>query len=369
MTTLYVTEPRALIRKDGETLTVQIPADKQKGTEARTVRVPLIKIDQVVVFGDATLTSPAMAALLEKRVEVCFLSAYGKFRGRLSPEFSKNALIRIEQRRVHDDAARSLPLARAIIGGKLHNMRTMLLRANRKLESPDVVRAAVALKQMEERALRVGQVYAAAEDFSDVQQLLNEEDLPDLEGLSGFADRDTLMGLEGVGSAAYFGVFSQLLRQDLGFRRRTRRPPTDPVNALLSYGYVLLMHQVASAISIVGLDPYIGFLHAARYGRPSLALDLMEEFRPVIVDSIVLTLINNHELSADSFEAELGAYRLKEQARRTFLTQFEERLNTTIEHPTFGYKATYRRALELQVRLLAKTLTKEIPTYPPFIVR
>ncbi len=366
MTTLYVTEPRALVKKDGDTLSVHIPEDKEKGTDKRTVRVPLIKVDQVVVYGDATITSPALAALLENRVEVCFLSMYGKFRGRLSPSFSKNALIRIEQHRAHNDPARALDLAQRFVVGKLSNMRTLLLRANRKLELAEVAQAAESLKRMSDRALALGRVSDGDDDFSDLNELLG---IVEAEPDSLPEPIETLLGLEGAGSAAYFGVFARLLKQELGFKGRVRRPPTDPVNALLSYGYVLLMHQIESAINIVGLDPFIGYLHAAKYGRPALALDLMEEFRPVVVDSVALSLINNQMLTAESFIAELGAYRLTDKARRTFLEKFEERLNTQIEHPTFGYKATYKRCLELQVRLLAKRLTGEVPEYVSFLVR
>jgi CRISPR-associated protein Cas1 len=175
--------------------------------------------------------------------------------------------------------------------------------------------------------------------------------------------------MEGAGSAACFGLFARLLRQELGFRRRIRRPPTDPVNALLSYGYAILASQCASAVNTVGLDPFVGYLHVAEYGRPALALDLMEEFRPLIVDSVVLSLLNNRELAAGDFSEELGSFRLTGAGRRTFLSRLEERLNTTINHPVFGYQATYRRCLELQARLLAKFLTGEISAYVPFTVR
>lgn len=177
MTTLYVTEPRALVRKDGDTLTVQIPEDRDKGTDKRSVRVPLIKVDQVVVYGDATITSPAMAALLENRVEICFLSTYGRYRGRLSPAFSKNALIRIEQHRAHNDPVRSLELARRFVVGKLTNMRTMLLRANRKLAASEVAQAADLLKRMSERAQTVGIVSDGEDDFSDVHELFGWSDV------------------------------------------------------------------------------------------------------------------------------------------------------------------------------------------------
>ena len=354
MTTLYVTEPRSLVRKDGDTLLVEIPEDKDKGTEKRSVRVPLIKVDQMVVYGDSTVTSPALAALLEQRVEVCFLSAFGQFRGRLAPACSKNSLIRLSQFRAHEDPARSLKLARGFVAGKLSNMRTLLLRSNRKLNDEAVAQAAESLKGI------VGQVETLESDGSPP---------PDPEHPQAGTAWGTLQGYEGAGSARYFGVFGKLLREPMGFDGRNRRPPRDPINALLSYGYVLLMHQCSAAAQLVGFDPYIGYLHGSQYGKPALALDLMEEFRPVVVDSVVLTLVNTRALQASDFIAEFGAYRLTETGRRTFLTKFEERLSTEVEHPTFGYKASYRRSLKLQARLLGKALAGEIDAYPPFVVR
>ena len=153
------------------------------------------------------------------------------------------------------------------------------------------------------------------------------------------------------------------------FDGRSRRPPRDPINALLSYGYTLLLNQCAAALQITGLDPYIGYLHSAQYSKPALALDLMEEFRGPVVDSTALTLINNRILQAEDFQEELGSFRLKDGPRRTFLAKFEERLNSEIEHPIFKYKASYRRCIELQARLLGKALSGEIPAYPPFKVR
>jgi len=166
-------------------------------------------------------------------------------------------------------------------------------------------------------------------------------------------------------------VFGRLLRSDGGLRfdQRNRRPPRDPVNALLSYGYTLLMHSCAGALQACGLDPYIGFLHSAQYGKPALALDLMEEFRAIIADSVVLTVVNNRVLTDDDFIEEFGAVRLKDGSRRRFLEKFEERMETEIHHPIFEYRATYRRCLELQARLLARALEGEIADYPPFCVR
>jgi len=354
LATLYLTEQRSIVKKDGDTLVVHIPADKKQGTEKRTVRVPLIKVDQVVVQGDSTVTTPALLALLEQRADVCFCSYHGQFRGRLAPGFSKNSLLRIEQHRWHDDPERSLALARHFVRGKLANQRTLLLRTNRKREDPAVAKAAGDVKGVLDRVPGVRRAEGETIDPRVPQ--------------AGTA-WGTLLGLEGAAAAFYFGAFQRLLKQDLGFRGRRKRPPTDPVNALLSYGYTLLMNKIASAVQLVGLDPYVGFLHSSQYGKPALALDLMEEFRPVVVDSVALTLVNNRILQANDFREEFGVYWLKDGARKTFLTKFEERLNTEIKHPTFDYKATYRKCLELQGRLLAKLLTGEVPEYRPLVVR
>jgi len=355
MATLYLTEPRSLVQKDGDTLVVDIPEDKERGTQKRKVRVPLIKITQAVVYGDVTLTSPALAALLEQKADVCFCSHYGRFLGRLAPPLGKNSLIRLEQHRAHNDPLRAFTLAQAFVYGKLANMRTLLLRANRKWDDPKIAQAAASIQGVMEQA----------------RELAPDQDAPppDPSDPQAGTAYGTLLGLEGSGTAFYFGVFGRLLKGDWGFERRTKRPPRDPVNALLSFGYVLLMNQVASAVSIVGLDPYVGFLHSSQFGKPALALDVMETFRPLVVDSVVLTLLNNGMLTRRDFEEELGAWRLTDEGRRTFLTRFEERLDTEIEHPVFGYKATYRRCLELEVRLVAKWLAGEIGQFKPFVVR
>jgi CRISPR-associated protein Cas1 len=182
---------------------------------------------------------------------------------------------------------------------------------------------------------------------------------------------DQIRGHEGDASAAYFGVFDALIKAD-GFRfeKRIKRPPRDPVNAMLSFGYTLLMHDLMAAAQIVGLDPYVGFLHADRHGKPSLALDLMEEFRSIIVDSIVLTLVNKRMIAPDEFDAQLGGVVLMaEKARKTFLRQYEERKMTEFQHPIFQYKVTYLRAFELQTRILAKALAGEIEHYVPLAVK
>jgi CRISPR-associated protein Cas1 len=331
MTTLYLNEQQSLVKKRDEYLIVTYP-DKRK------TEIPLIHVSQVVVSGDITLTTPALHALLERGIDISFLSFYGQFRGKLLPPVSKNAAIRNAQFRVHTQQEQALRVAQACVRGKLANMRTMLLRANRQIQSDEIAIAAQDIHKM----------IALVEQTTTVGALL---------------------GVEGNGSAAYFRVFGKMLRGTFQFTHRRRRPPTDPVNAMLSLGYTLLGHQIASAIQVVGLDPYTGFLHQFRHGRPSLAMDMMEEFRPLIVDSIVLNMCNHRLLSANDFREELGVVYLKPEARKKFYSKFEERLQEEIQHPCFEYRTSYQRCLELQVRLLAKHLTGEIPSYPPFIVR
>jgi CRISPR-associated protein Cas1 len=251
------------------------------------------------------------------------------------------------------DPVRRLTLARAFVVGKMGNMRTMLLRANRKRENEALTAAAEGIRRSMADAL------ALTPDGTPIDPAHPQTD-------SAYG---RLQGLEGAATACYFGSFGHILRQPELFNGRTRRPPRDPVNALLSYGYTILLNQVASAVCTVGLDPYVGYLHSAQYGKPALPLDLMEEFRPLIVDSVVLSVFNNNILTERDFVEEFGAWRLTDGGRRTFLTKLEARFDETITHPTFGYQATYRRCLELQARLLAKTLTGEIEAYPAFVSR
>lgn len=331
MAALYLNEQQSIVKKRDQYLIVQYQ-DKSKR------EVPLINVDQVVVSGDVTLTTPALHTLLEMGIEVCFLSMYGHFRGRLSPPVAKNAALRRAQYRVHSDEHSALQIAQACVKGKLMNMRTMLQRVNRTMQDSEMAGAIDVIQQMVQRvpeATKTG----------------------------------SLLGIEGKGSASYFGVFGKLLREPFGFTHRRRRPPTDPVNAMSSLGYTLVLHQVAAAIQIVGLDPYVGYLHQTRHGRPALALDLMEEFRPILADSVVLNICNHRLLTPQDFQEELGVIYLKPDARKKFYAKFEERLQEEIQHPQFGYRTSYRRCIELQARLLAKWLSGEIATYPPLSVR
>jgi CRISPR-associated protein Cas1 len=333
MSTLYVTQQDTVLRKTDERLKVT-----QKGSTL--LDVPLIKVSQVVVFGRVTVTAATVQSLLERHIPVCYLSQYGRYVGRIEPHLSKNSLLRSAQYRAAFDVESTLELARQMVCGKLSNMRVLLQRANRNLDDAAIAKA--------------------------VDQLKTH-----LTSVAAAPNLDHLRGLEGAGSAVYFGVFDNLLKSSgVRFIKRVRRPPTDPVNALLSFGYALLASDIQSAVNTVGFDPYQGYLHVEHYGRPSLALDLMEEFRPLVVDSVVLTCVNKRVIGPEDFSVGLGeVHRLNDAARRKFLMQYEERKNTEIHHPIFGYRVTYQRCFELQARLLAKRLKGEIPVYPPFITR
>lgn len=365
MPTLYLTEDYALVRRDGaDSLLVQVPEKRGKNgivpTPARNEHVPLIKIDEVVVFGEVTLTASAMHLLLERDIEITFLGHHGQFKGRLSPAFSKNAIVRLAQYRAHQNMVQRCELARRFVIGKLSNQRVRLQRSNRTHQDTDVQRAIAQLSEM------ITNLQALSEQHtSGLNPLVTGDNRVEGTVLG------TVIGMEGAGSAAYFRCFGKLLSdpRQWPFPGRVKRPPTDPVNALLSFGYALLTSKVASVVQLVGFDQYVGYLHSTFYGRPALALDLVEEFRPVIVDSMVVEMLNHRILTPADFVVELGAYRLKPEKRVIFFTRLEERLNQEIHHPLFGYKTSYRRCLELQARLLGKVVTGEIDEYSPLLIR
>ena len=333
MSTVYLTQDGAVVRKTGERLKVTL----EKET---LLDLPLIKVDQLVVFGNVTVTQAALRSLLEQGVDLVFLTSHGRYLGRLQPEFTKNGLLRRAQYAASQDPTRSLELAKGFVRGKLLNLRALLQRGAREGADLDLTSPINQLRAI------VGRL-ARAESLQEVR------------------------GIEGAGTAVYFQSFDKLIKaQGFNFPGRVRRPPTDPVNAMLSFGYVLLHKDLYAACNIVGFDPYIGYLHADRHGKPSLALDLMEEFRPVLVDSLVLTLINKRMVTPDDFEVSLGqVHRMQKRALKAFLSAYEEKKRTEIKHPALGYRTTYWRSLELQARLLAKVLVGELDRYVPFLIR
>ena len=336
---LYVDEQGCILKKTGKRLLVV--------KESETIRdIPLIHLGQVVLCGNISVTTPVMQTLLNEGIPIVYLSAYGRYQGALMPQISRNSLLRVAQHRAADDPEKCLALAKAFVHGKISNMRMMLQRRKwRGKAETEAEEATIELSIEGMRKMR--------------GRLPRAENLPEL------------LGLEGNASANYFRSFSSMLNAEMGFsfEHRTRRPPKDPTNALLSFAYSLLTADVISAIQIVGLDPYVGFFHQQTYGRPCLALDMMEEFRPIIADSVVVTLINNRQITPDDFTQSHGGWFLKDPARKKFYAAYEKRKNETITHPVFKYKISFRRALELQVRLLAKCLMGEIETYTPLTVR
>jgi CRISP-associated protein Cas1 len=334
MGTVYITQNDAFVGKTDERLTVK--ADKKQ-----ILDVPMIKIDGVVILGRATLSPAVVVELLERKIPLSFMTSTGRYLGRLEPELTKNIFVRSAQWKAAGESDRALHVVRGMIRGKLKNYRNSLLRHAREHPDTDLQ---VAIAKIEQAVLAIEQTNTI----------------------------NSLRGLEGNGSATYFGVFNQLIRADgFSFNTRNRRPPLDPINAMLSFGYSLLRHDIQGALNIVGFDPYLGYLHVERYGRPSLALDLMEEFRPLVVDAMVLSAVNRRSLLVSDFTAEplSGAVSLGDEGRRTFLRLYEQKKQSEFKHPVMGRKCTYQEAFEIQARLLAKYLMDETDKYPPLILK
>lgn len=334
MGTVYIIQEDAFIGKTDERLQVR----SQKQT---LLDVPLIKIDGVVVLGRATVSPAALIELLERKIPLSFLTSTGRYLGRLEPPLTKNIFVRSAQWQAIGNSPQAVHVVQSFIRGKLKNYRNSLLRTQR--ENTEV--------ELQSAVTRLEQAIAPLNQTTNI---------------------DSLRGLEGAGSAAYFGCFAKLIRvEGFTFRSRIRRPPTDPVNALLSFGYALLLHDVQSAVNIAGFDPYLGYLHTQRYGRPSLALDLMEEFRPLVVDAIVLAALNRRSLTPDDFITEplSQAVSLSETGRRTFLRLYEQKKQSKFKHPVLQKQCSYQEAFEIQARLLAKYLMNETKQYPPLILK
>jgi CRISP-associated protein Cas1 len=334
MGTVYITQNDAFIGKTDERLTIK--ADKKQ-----ILDVPLIKVDGVVVLGRATLSPAVVIELLERKIPLSFMTSTGRYLGRLEPELSKNIFVRAAQWKAIGNSEQAIHVVQGIVRGKLKNYRNALLRHAREHEDTDLQAAIARIEQMFPVIERTGAI-------------------------------NSLRGIEGNGSAIYFGVFNQLIRSDeFKFAVRNRRPPLDPINSMLSLGYALLRHDIQGALNIVGFDPYLGYLHVERYGRPSLALDLMEEFRPLVVDAVVLSAINKRSLCPSDFTTEplSGAVSLSDEGRRTFLRLYEQKKQSEFKHPVLGRKCTYQEAFEIQARLLAKYLMAETDKYPPLILK
>lgn len=342
LNTVYVSTEGAWLSKDGANI-VATADDKEIG------RVPAHNIGGVVCLGRVGMSPPLMGYCAELGVSVSFLNEYGKFLARVEGPQSGNVLLRRRQYRAADDPAAGLPIVRAFVAGKAANQRAVLRRALRDHGDAMSAEAAAALDDAQRR-------------LSDAARMAAEA-----------ADIDAARGYEGAAGAAYFGVFGRLIRSDaFRFAGRNRRPPRDPVNALLSFLYAMLGHDCRAALETVGLDPQVGFLHRDRPGRAGLALDLMEEFRPILVDRVVLSLINRRQLTPEDFDAqeggtEGGAVTLRDDARKAVLAAYQERKRDEILHPFLEEKVTLGLAPHIQAQLLARHLRGDLDGYPPFL--
>ncbi len=337
LNTLFVTLPGAALGKDHENLVVRVENEER-------LRVPLHHVGSVVLFGATFMSVAAMAELADRGIQISFLSEGGRFLGRVEGRWQGGSLVRKAQFKVAGSEEASLRIARGVVLGKLANQRQMLLRSARDAE--------------EEQAARLR---GAAEDIARA-----------LSAARKAGDLEVLRGCEGQGAAVYFGALPAMLRHEypgLGFEKRQRRPPKDPVNALLSFLYAVLLNDICSALLAVGLDPAVGFLHEDRPGRPSLGLDLMEEFRAPFADRAVLALLNREQLRDSDFERDgSGALRLKEQARRTVLVHWQERRKEVIQHSLTAEKVALGVIPHVQARVLARVLRGDAPEYAPYLM-
>jgi CRISPR-associated protein Cas1 len=334
---LYVTEQGSSVGRTGDRFIV-------RDREGRTLaEVPSATLRQVCVYGYGQLTTQAVHACMDLGIDVAFLSTGGRLKGRLAPNPSPNGLLRSTVARALQSEAVRLSAAREIISAKIANQRVMLMRNTR----------------------------------DDAKGVEFDRAVADLAGLAASAcacdSRQRLLGVEGLAGRIYFSRFSGMLRHDarglFAFASRNRRPPRDPVNALLSLAYSCICKDVMSAVATVGLDPYIGALHEARHGQPALALDLMEEFRPILAESVVLTLINNRMVGEGEFVRGRQSCCLTDCGRKTFFEAYEKRKADECTHPVFGYKTSYVRLIEMQARVLARFLTGQIEAYSGFRTR
>jgi CRISP-associated protein Cas1 len=331
---LYVQATGARIRKSGETL--EITVEDGPATKAR-----LIDTSQLVLIGNVGITTPCLHELMRREIPVTFMSHGGWFLGHTIGAGHKNVELRTAQYQRSFEPAFCLRFARELVAAKIRNARTLL---RRNFKGDDAPSAALAeLRHLAERAPHA-------------------------------REPGELLGIEGQAGAVYFGHFGRVLTPEAAafgfdFTKRNRRPPSDPVNALLSFAYALLTRTLTVTLAAVGFDPYRGFYHQPRYGRPALALDLMEPFRPLLADSAVMAAINNGEVRPSDFIHAAGAAALKSEGRRRFIATFERRLEQEMTHPLFGYRLSYRRLLEVQARLLGRYLQGEIPEYPQIVTR
>ena len=334
LNTLYITRQETYLHKERETIVIKQGKDKLG-------QFPAISISNILCFGQVSVSPFLMGFCGEQGIGLSFYTEYGKFLARVQGKQTGNVLLRRAQYRWADDGDKSVTIARLFVAAKIANARSVLMREVRN--HGDNLVLGQAIKKLATSLRRVQHAQEVSES----------------------------MGIEGDAANVYFGVFNELLRgTGFTFGGRVRRPPTDPVNALLSFAYTLITHECSSALQGVGLDPYVGFLHQDRPGRVSLALDLLEEFRAPWADRFVLTLINRKQIQSNDFITEAsGAVRLKDDARKTFLTAWQERKQVEIMHPYLQEQVPVGLLPHCQAMLLARHIRGDTEYYPPYLVK
>ncbi len=339
LNTLYVQTPRSYLHLDHETLKVKVEGDVK-------LQIPLLHLGAIFCLGDVTVSTALLSRCAADGRSVVFLSASGRFQARVEGPTSGNVLLRRGQHEAVSDPARTLTLARTFVAAKIQNARQVLLRGAREAADP-----------------------ADAAALQEVSRHIAEL-LPRLDSAES---TDAVRGLEGDVARRYFGVFGRLVREDregFAMNGRTRHPPQDRINALLSFLYVLVTGYCGAAVEGVGLDPQVGYLHVLRPGRPALALDLVEEFRALLADRLALTLINRRQLGRGDFEERPGgAVMLTEAGRKTVLVAYQQRKQEELTHALTGEKTPLGLLPHVQARLLARHLRGDLPAYPPFLYR
>jgi len=360
--TLYLTTHGSYVARDHLTLQVEVPVYpdnlphqeriREKATDWRKLSIPIHHLESVCVFGPSTISPPALDLCWEHGVAVNYLSEFGYLQARMTGVADTSVTLRRAQFRAADEPAKCAAIARQIIAGKLQNSRNSLLRAARETDSAD------------ERTRLTEATDALARQIQDLGRW-SADDLRQ----SGALDK--LRGVEGMGSATYFGVFTLFLKQqreDFIFANRSRRPPRDRVNCLLSFLYALVRHDCIAALTSIGLDPFVGFLHADRPNRPALALDLMEEFRPWLADRLAVTLINRQQVGPEDFRTrEGGAVEFTDAGRKRVITAYQQRKQEKLTHPLLEQEFRIAHFPFVQARVLARHLRADIPDYIPFV--
>ncbi len=339
LNTLYVTTQGAWLAQDGETVSVRVEQETK-------LRVPIHTLTGIVCFGQVSCSSFLMGLCARNGVSISFLTEHGRFLARVNGPVSGNVLLRRKQYRLSDDGSGAAAVAKAVVLGKVSNCRTVLLRAARE-------RAGVEEgNPLEHAILRLRRI---------IEELLKQNDV------------DQVRGHEGDAARSYFDVFDELIltaKDEFFFRGRSRRPPLDNMNALLSFLYTLLTSDTVGALEAVGLDPAVGYLHRDRPGRPSLALDLVEELRPVLADRLALTLVNRQQVCAGGFQRlETGGVTMDEETRKCVLVAWQKRKQEEIVHPFLGEKIPLGLVPFVQANLLARYLRGDLDGYPSFLWR